>query len=146
MAFTVEHAEPTPDIPTNTLLRAKLISLEVATVPYKDRKTGEDKSFQKLNWVFEITQQGDYHGMTVRAETSAYLSDHPENKFRLWAEALMQRPLDLGNVLSETDLIGLSALITVKYEADRKDAEKKWRRVEDVIALEGEALFDQPPF
>lgn len=142
MSFTVEH---TVEIPENTLLRSKLLSLDAVTIPYNDKKTGEAKEFTKLNWVFEVTQDGEYLSKEVRAETSAFLSDHPENKFRLWAEALMQRPLDLGNVLNESDLVGLSALITVKYEADRKDPEKKWRRVEDVIALDGPS-YDEPPF
>jgi hypothetical protein len=144
MAFEVQHQV---EIPTNTLLRAKLNELEVKTVPYTDKKTGESKEFTKLNWVFEITQSGDFFGSKVRAETSAYLSDHPDNLFRNWAEALLRRPLDLGQVLNESDLIGLSALITVKYEEDRRDSSKKWRRVEDVIALDGPAAaMDEPPF
>lgn len=146
MPFTVEHSV---DIPTDTLLRAKLTALDVATVPYTDKNTGEAKTFQKLNWKFEITQDGDYFGKTVNAETSAYLSDHPENQFRNWAEALLQRPLDLGNVLNESDLLGLSALITVHYVPDRKDPSKKWRRVDQVIALQpslGGGGFTEPPF
>lgn len=144
MPFEVEHQI---DIPIGTLLRAQLKSLEVRTVPYTDRKTGEQTSFDKLNWVFEITQQGDYFGKTVRAETSAYLSDSPENRFRNWSEALLGRPLGQGMILNESDLIGLSALITVKYENDRNDASKKWRRVDDVISLAGDfAGNDEPPF
>ena len=143
MPFEVQHQV---DLPTNTLLRAKLKELEVRTIPFTDRKTGAPSSFEKLNWVFEITQQGDYFGKTVRAETSAFLSDSPYNVFRNWAEALLQRPLDLGQVLNEGDLIGLPALITVKYEEDRKDSTKKWARVEDVISVGGDAFGDEPPF
>ena len=139
MAFQVQHQV---EIPTNTLLRAKLKDLTVREIPKRDGSG----SFEKLNWVFEITQDGDCFGKDVRAETSAYLSDSPHNQFRLWAEALLQRPLDLGQVLNESDLIGLQALITVKYEADRNDSSKKWRRVEDVIALEGTPFQGQPPF
>lgn len=142
MPFEVQKSV---EIPENTLLRARLKSLEVVTVPYVDKKTNEAKEFTKLNWVFEITQDGEYLGKDVRAETSAFLSDHPENKFRLWSEALLQRPLDLGQVLNEQDLVGLSALITVHYQPDRKDPEKKWRRVEDVISLGGSA-YEEPPF
>lgn len=144
MAFEVQHQV---ELPTNTFLRAKLKELESKTVPYTDKKTGEQKEFTKLNWIFEITQDGEYFGKTVRAETSAYLSDSPYNTFRLWAEALLQRPLDLGQVLNETDLIGLSALITIRFEEDRRDSTKKYPRVEDVIPLDpASAAYDEPPF
>lgn len=140
MAFEVQHQV---ELPTNTLLRAKLKELEVREIPKRDGSG----TFEKLNWVFEITQDDDYFGKTVRAETSAYLSDSPYNTFRLWAEALLQRPLDLGQVLNETDLIGLPALITVRYEDDRRDSTKKWARVEDVIAVDPTAAaYDEPPF
>lgn len=143
MAFTVEHQV---EIPTGEFLRARLKSLEVATVPYNDKKTGESKTFQKLNWIFEITEQGDFHGKEVRAETNAYLSDSPYNQFRLWAEALLQRPLDLGVVLNESDLVGLGAVITCKREQDRRDSSKFWVRVDDVIPLDDSFGSDEPPF
>ena len=139
MAFEVQHQV---DLPTNTILRAKLTELELRSIPKRDGGT-----FEKLNWVFEITQDGEYFGKTVRAETSAFLSDSPYNLFRNWAEALLQRPLDLGQVLNEGDLIGLAALITIKYEEDRKDSSKKWPRVEDVMALDPSSVVsNQPPF
>lgn len=136
MPFEVQHQV---DLPTGTLLQAVLKTLEVKEIPKRDGGT-----FQKLNWLFEIVEQGDYFGKQVRAETSAYLSDSPYNTFRNWAEALLQRPLDLGQVLNESDLVGLPALITIRFEEDYKDKTKKWPRVEDVIPAE--AGFNQPPF
>lgn len=141
MAFEVQHQV---DLPTDTLFRSKLKELDAKEIPYTDKKTGEQKSFNKLNWVFEITQDGDFFGKTVRAETSAYLSDSPYNQFRNWAQALLQRELVQGQVLSESDLIGLPALITIKYEEDRRDSSKKWPRVDEVISIGDN--FDAPPF
>lgn len=142
MAFQVEHQI---EIPEGPFLRSKLEKLEVATIPYTDKKTGERKEFSKLNWTFEITEQGEFHGKTVKGESPAFLSDSPHNRFRNWAEALLQRPLDVGQVLNESDLEGLSAYITVKYESDRNDSSKKWARVDDVIPLDPGAS-DEPPF
>jgi hypothetical protein len=138
MAFTVEHQV---EIPENTLLRATLKDLEVRDIPKRD-----GGSFQRLKWVFEITQAGDYFGKTVTADTSAYLSDSPENQFRNWAEALLGRPLDLGTVLNESDLIGLPALITIGKEQDRKDPNKTWRRVQDVLSVGDNGFSQNPPF
>lgn len=144
MPFEVQHQVT---FPANTFLRASLKDLEVRTIgPFPDKKTGEMKTFDKLNWIFEITEQGEFLGKEVRAETSAFLSDDPRNQFRNWAESLLQRPLDLGQVLNESDLVGLSGLITVKYVEDRQDSSKFWARVDDVIPLDPASSYDEPPF
>lgn len=142
MPFEVEHQV---DLPEDTFLKAALKSLDTKEIPKRDPKPGESSTFTKLVWVFEITEQGEYFGKTVKAETSAFLSDSPYNVFRNWAEALLQRPLELRQVLNESDLVGLSGLITIKREADRKDATKSWPRVADVIPLDP-ASADGPGF
>jgi hypothetical protein len=133
------------DLPVNYPLQARLIELEQATIDYTDKKTGEAKQFTKLNWIFEVTEQGDYNAKKVRAETSAYLSDSPYNQFNNFAKALLGRELAVGQILGEGDLVGLPCLITVKYEEDRKDPSKKFARVADVFQLDP-ASADQPPF
>lgn len=142
MPFEVEHAI---EIPVGEFLRAKLSELEHVVIPYVDKKTNENKTFGKLNWKFEITQQGEFTGKDVRGETSDDLTDSPYNKFRQWAESLLGRQLGVGQVLQESDLEGLSGLITVKREQDRKDPSKFWTRVDDVIPLDPSA-DDEPPF
>ncbi len=138
MPFEVEKSRA---LPAGELLKARLEKFDVQEIEYTDRKTNEKKSFKKIEWIFKIVD-GEYQGKEVRGETSAYLTDHPDNKFRNWSEALLGRSLDLGDVLDESDLEGGSVLITVKYVTDRKDEEKKWPRVDDVIPL-GD---DEPPF
>jgi len=136
MPFQIRHEA---DLPVNTLLRAKLKDLTIREIPKRDGGT-----FEKLNWVFEITAQGDFFGKTVRAETSADFSDSQYNQPRAWSEALLQRQLGAGQMLGESDLIGLPCDITVRYEDDRKDPSKKWARVDDVYeATDG---FDAAPF
>lgn len=138
MPFEVQKST---QLPAGVLLKARLDSLDVRDIPFTDKKTGEAKSFQKIEWIFKVID-GEFQGKEVRGETSAYLTDHPENKFRNWSEALLNRSLDLGFVLDESDLVGATSLITVKYVADRKDEEKKWPRIDDVIPL----AEDEPPF
>lgn len=136
MAFTIAHQV---DLPVNTLLRAKLKDLEVRSLPSRDGGT-----FERLKWTFEITQQGDFFGKTVQADTTAYFSDSEFNQPTAWAKILLGRELAAGQVLSEGDLIGLPCDLTVKYEDDRKDKNKKWTRVEDIYPVDG--LGDEPPF
>lgn len=142
MPFEVQHQVTLPE---NTFLRAKLTSLEERVIPYTDKSSGEQKTFSRLNWTFEITEEGEFWGKEVRAETPAFLSDAPHNAFRNWSEALLQRPLDLGQVLNESDLIGLSGLVTIGYETDRRDPAKKWPRVAEVIPLDPNSV-SSPPF
>lgn len=141
MPFEVQHQV---EIPAGTLMRAVLVGLESV---YIESKTPGKDGWTKLKWKWEIVEEGEYKGKEVTGECSAFLSDAPENRFRNWAEALLQRPLDLGQVLDEQDLVGLPALITIRYEPDRRDPSKKWRRVDDVISV-SVAGFDngEPPF
>lgn len=132
------------DLPEGVLLGATLKSLEAVSVPYTDKKTGEAKSFDKLNWLFEVVEQGDYHGKTVRAETNTYISDSPLNQFGNFVRALLNRDLTPGQVLDESDLIGLPCLIQVKYEVDRSDATKKYPRVGEVFPADPSVM--EPPF
>lgn len=142
MAFEIQQHV---DIPTGLPLQAVLKTLEHKEIPYVDKKTGEQKTFGKLNWIFEITEQGDFTGKTVRAETGDKFETSEYNVPFQYAKALLGRDLDAGQVLSEGDLIGLPALITVKYEEDRKDSSKKWLRVDQVYPLDP-ASVEQPPF
>jgi hypothetical protein len=143
MPFEVQHQV---DLPENTLLRAELKNLEHKKIPYTDKKTGEQKEFGKLNWIFEITEQGDYYLRQVRAETNDYLSDSQHNKFGQFAKALLKRDLAPGQLLSEGDLVGLSGLIDITYEEDRKDSSKRWARVGNVYELDPASAMDEPPF
>lgn len=140
MAWENKHVDYV-EIPLGSLLKATLVEIETNSVPYTDKKTGEHKSFDKLNWKFTLDEP-QYNGAVVRGETSAEMSDHPNNTFRMWVEGLLGRDIPVGAVVSEADLIGLSALITIKEVADRRDASKKWRRVDDVIPLDN----GDPPF
>lgn len=137
--FTVQHQVVLPE---GALLRAKLKELEVRSIPKRDGSG----SFNKLKWKFEITQAGEYLGLNATAETSAYLTDEPDNVFRQWAEALLNRPLDLGVTLYPQDLEGLPCLVEIGKEQDRKDSTKFWRRVVTVIPTGEAAQSEEPPF
>lgn len=144
--FVVEHA-PDLTIPEDTILRARLVELAFDTVNYKDKKTGEDKSFDKLTWWFEIVTDNQYRGRKVKAETRPELTDLPGNKFRQWAEILLAKDLAVGIGFNTDELVGLSCDITVRHEADRTDPSKKYERVDELLPA-GPGGYDanNPPF
>lgn len=144
---TVEDA-PAPElIPEDTIVQARLLDITDKTINWTDKNTKEAKSALFLNWKWEITGAGEYQGKWVYGSCDARLSNHPSNKFRNWSESLLGRQLGVGDPFDTDELIGLSAEISIKHRADKKDPEKKYAEVDEVIPLDGGfQLSDEPPF
>lgn len=143
--------KPDLTIPEDFIVRAKLNEIKYETVSGTSQRTKEDYSFEKSTWWFEVTSDNQYNGRKVKGEVTSddgnFLSNHPNNKFRLWASALLGRSLEAGDNLDDDDLVGLSCDITVVHQPDRKDPAKKWERLDQVIPLDGAFDFnDEPPF
>lgn len=135
------------DLPEGVLMQARLKDIEVKTIPYTDRKTGEAKTFEKLNWIFEITEQGDFNARLIRKETNAAFKTSEYNEPYQIAKSLLNREIAAGTAVGPGDLIGLPGLITVRYEADRGGDGKKWARVDQVYPLDpASAAGFEPPF
>lgn len=142
LTFVVQEAKFIP-LPEDTFFRARLEKIDYREFDWTDKKTGEQKSGSNLDWTFEITAEGDYKGRKVRGRTRAELTADDGNRFRTWAETLLGRELPIGMGIDEDDLVGLSCELTVRHEADRKDPEKKWERVDEIIPVSG---TDTPSF
>lgn len=105
-------------LPEDVLLPAVLEEVNVKTINYK--RDGKDKSFDKWEWVFQITD-GDYAGLKAWGETEDRLTNHPDNLVRQWAEVLRGGiAFDIGEGLNTDDLLGLPAVITVKHGEPRE--------------------------
>lgn len=98
-------------LPADTLLPAVLKSVEERVIPYIN-KNGNDDSFTKWTWEFEIID-GDYMGLHAWGDTDPRLTNHPDNKVRQWAETLRGKEFDMGEGLNTDDLLGLTCCITV---------------------------------
>lgn len=122
-------------IPADELLVATLRAVEKKTVNYNDKFTGEPKSFDKLEWTFEITE-GEFAGRRLRGQTDAYISTHPSNRFRPWAEAMLGMELQPGVKFTVGDLIGKRCEISVVHVPSRKDPEKLWEQIDEVLPVE----------
>jgi hypothetical protein len=139
--------QPDTTIPEDTIVNARVDSVKVEKVEYVDKDTKEEKSFEKVTWYFEITEagpDGQWQGRRIQGRTGAKLTNHPNNRFRNWAEALLKRDISVGFQLSTEDLTGLPCKITVRHEPDRRDPKTKWERVDEV--LPGDVFDNQPPF
>jgi hypothetical protein len=146
MQFITED-EPDLTLPEDSIHRARLEEIKLRTQQYVDRKTGEDKEFQSLEWWWEITSTRlgpEYVGRKVKAECNPKLSNRGDNRFRNWAEAILNRQIPVGMAVDTDDLVGLEADIVIGHRRDKKDHNKVWEFVSDVAPTEGGQL--EPPF
>ena len=152
LEFEVED-QPDLTIPEDTICRAKLVDLKKHTFDWTDYKDKErpgqpvKKVGETLQWWFEVTE-GQHKERRVKLETRCKITNHPRDKFRLTAETLLGRELPYGTRINTDDLVGLSADISVKHRADKKDPSKFYEEVDEVMPITH--AFDvgqgQPPF
>jgi hypothetical protein len=140
-SYTVTEDEFKP-IPEDTIVPAKLREMTSKAFDYTDKKTGEIKVAEKVEWWFDVTG-GEHEGRKIKGETWAQITNNPNNQFRTWVEALLQREITPGFTFTDDDLIGLPCCITVKHVAN-KDGSRTYENVEDV--LPATSSFDEPPF
>jgi hypothetical protein len=147
MKFVVED-EPDLTLPEDSIHRARLNSIELREFSWNDRKTGEAKTGQNLEWWWEITHTDlgeDYIGRKVKGECNPKMTNRDGNRMHQWSEALLNRQIPVGMTIDTDDLIGLEAEIVIGHRADKKDPSKKWEFVSDVAPADG-AFNNDPPF
>jgi hypothetical protein len=145
MQFITED-EPDLTLPEDSIHRARLEEIKLRTFTWTDKK-GEEKDGQTLEWWWEITSTRlgpEYVGRKVKAECNPKLSNRGDNRFRQWAEAILNRQIPVGMAIDTDDLVGLEADIVIGHRQDRKDKTKTWEFVSDVAPTEGGQL--EPPF
>ncbi len=148
MRFTTEE-EKEVRIPEDSIHRARLEEIKLRTFGWTDKRTGDEREAQVLDWWWRITSTtyGDqYVGRRFKSECDAKLSSRSDNRFRMWAEALLGRDIPVGMAVDTDDLVGMEAEIVIGYQPDRRDKNKTWPYVSDVAPLDGSHHQYDPPF
>lgn len=149
LTFTVVDA-PDLTLPEDKIFRARLTEIKSHNFTWTDYKDKDNpgqpvqKEGSTLQWWWEVVSTDEYNGRKVKGECEPQISTHPRNRFRMWAEALLQREFGPGVNIDIDDLVGLTADITVRHKPDRKDPSKKWEEVDEVIPVT--SYDDTPPF
>lgn len=116
LSLTVEEDEDRT-IPEDTILRAKLIEIEPRTINWSDKRSGEKKSAELLEFWWEVEESENvdpkFHGRRVKGSTNAKAT--PNSPLIKWSEALLGRSIGVGMRLDTDDLIGLSADIVISH-------------------------------
>lgn len=123
-------------IPEDSMLRARVVEMKERSFQWTDYKVNppEQRETTKLRWYFEITD-GEYRTKRVHGETDPNLSTHPRNRFRQWAEALLNREVPGGMKVDTDDLVGLPCMVTIAHRKDKKDPSRVWVEVDGVAGL-----------
>ena len=144
MKEAVDH-----NLPENTIFRARLVDLKLREFSWIDSSQNK-QSASKLEWVWEITSPDEYVGRRVKGECDPVLNNGTtrRDRFRPWAEAMLDRTIPFGMKLDTDDLVGLSADITVWHRTDKRDAANKFVEIDDVMTPGGglSNLSSEPPF
>lgn len=146
MQFVTED-EPDLTLPEDSIHRARLEEIKLHEFPWTDKKTGEEKTGQTLQWWWVITSTRlgpEFIGRKVKGECNPKLSNRGDNRFHNWAEAILDRQIPVGMAIDTDDLVGLEAEIVIGHRTDRKDPKKTWEFVSDVAPVEGGQI--EPPF
>lgn len=144
--------EPDLTLPEDSIHRARLQEVKVRTFTYPDRDNpGKDKTGETLEWWWEVTRPGsglgnEYIGRKVKGECKPRLSNRPGNRFREWAEALLDREIPVGMSVDLDDLIGLEGEIVIGHRRDKKDNAKVWEEVIGVLPASSGNVDTAPPF
>ena len=147
MPNTTMEEEQQWKLPKETPLPAQLTAVVEREIPFKDKKTGEDRIFTKWEWEFAIIE-GEFAGLSAWGDTDPKLTNHPDNKVRQWAETLRGRPFEMGEGLDTDDLLGLPCLIVVDNTTyTKKDGTVSYLTpVVDVFPTDGFVQDVEPPF
>lgn len=143
MQFTTED-EPDLTFPDDSVARARLEEIKLHEFTYN----GEQ--ITKLEWYWRVlhTSAGEqFVGRKVKGTCSPKLSNRPDNQFRVWAEALLNREIPVGMKVDTDDLVGLTAEILIGSDPDKKNPLKRWNKVIDVVPVMDAGFGgNEPPF
>lgn len=91
---------------------------EIKYTVKKGPKAGQDASFIKWEWVFDITD-GEYQGLSAYGETGSDITTREDCIQRQWAETLLGRELEIGEDFDTDIVLESPCIITVRHDEPR---------------------------
>lgn len=145
---TVEHEEDRT-LEEGVYYAATLVEVKEDTIKWNDKKTGEPKERDRLQWVFELddmTLADPEKGFARRVygDTDAKLSNHPANKWRAWGQAILGEEFDVGRNVETDDWLGLPCMLSIRKTPPGKNG-RVYDEVDEVLPASG-VRDTEPPF
>jgi hypothetical protein len=154
---TVGDAPDLYPLPEQTVFDGQLLACEAINVPFtykKGPREGQPGSFDKWEWTFVVNAPGqEYDGLEVKGSTEPRITDATETDgflmlARPWVEALLGRPIQVGEDVDTDDLLALPCKFTVRHEPKRarKQGDGFWYNVAvDEVFAAGDASPELSP-
>lgn len=114
-------------IPEGEIVAAKVVGIEGKSFDWGER----------LNWKFEVTEEGTWEGYKINGSTSLKFTIDPPSKFYEWSVELLGRTFEIGESVETDDLIGLPCRIEIEWQEDKDDEKKHWMRAYSIIRARG---------
>lgn len=146
-------------IPDDTFLTARVTDVKTVKKGYQSKDDGSD--VYRVEWKFEITEDGDFKGREVKGETSTSFVKHPGCKMFMWVQSVFGRELPDEFEFEPESIVGAEVRVHMecKEGGEKKDVKgvgtgEYWinNRVKDVLSAskvpQGSAYADdgEEPF
>jgi hypothetical protein len=119
--YTVGEYVETPPIPEDTIFPGKIIEIKDIEREIKGEKVG------KVSFKVKLSAPGtDWDGFHYTGEVFSRLTEHPDNQFRLWVEALLGHELPAGYELDTDKLVDMPCRVAIGYRTYVKDGKDRW--------------------
>jgi len=153
MQFVTED-QPDLSLSEDKIYRAVLMEIqpkEIRWTPDKGKNAGIEQTKILLEWWWEVQDESLRNPATgelrrVKGSCEARITNGADNRFRCWAEALLQREIGVGTPIDTDDLIALPADISIRKVPDRKDPAKVYDEIAEVLPVYDSAYQSEPPF
>lgn len=107
----VEESGFTGFIEDGEIYNARIVSIELKEKPFKDERTGEP--VKKFEFKFKISSDDEHDTQFIWGEAGTRITDHPENRLRNWAEAILGTRLPVHYKFNTDDLVDRDCRIIV---------------------------------
>lgn len=122
--YEVEDSGFSGYIEDGEYLNARLLSVELTTKPFNDDKTGEP--VKKFTFKFRV-DSAEYPDKLIWGECGTRITNHPDNKFRTWAEAILGQRIPASYRGNTDDLLDRDCRIVVGKETKERNGVEKTR-------------------
>lgn len=103
---------------------ARVVSVDLKTKPFND---DEGNPVKKWEFKFKISSDDEHDGRFLWGETPARVTNHPDNKFRNWAEAVTGERKPALYKINTDDLVDRDCMIVVGKDVKERNGQEKIR-------------------
>lgn len=131
LTLVLEESDFAGYIDDGEMFTATVRNVKLKEKPYKD---DDGNPVKKVEFKFQIIDDGPQDGVDIWGETSTRFNTHPACRLLNWSEAILGRRLPPQYQLDTDDLYDQQCRILVGKQEWEKDGETKFRNfVRDVI-------------